>query len=79
MKILYASSEIVPFAATGGLGDVIGALPAVIKKNNEDWDVRALCRLLKNKREYALNDFEKWNGFVLEKTYCGISRSEKTA
>jgi starch synthase len=32
MKILFASSECVPFAKTGGLGDVAGALPRFIKK-----------------------------------------------
>jgi starch synthase len=30
MKILYASSEVVPFAKTGGLADVAGALPKQI-------------------------------------------------
>ncbi len=30
MKILYLSSEAVPFAKTGGLGDVAGALPRVL-------------------------------------------------
>ena len=27
MKVLLASSEVVPFAKTGGLADVAGALP----------------------------------------------------
>ncbi|MEE0241891.1 MAG: glycogen/starch synthase, partial [Ruminococcus sp.] len=27
MKILYAASEALPFAASGGLADVMGALP----------------------------------------------------
>ena len=30
MKILYVSSEANPFAASGGLGDVMGALPAAV-------------------------------------------------
>ena len=30
MKILYVSSEALPFAATGGLGDVAGSLPAAV-------------------------------------------------
>ena len=32
MKILYVSSEVAPFSASGGLGDVIGALPSAVKR-----------------------------------------------
>ena len=32
MNILLASSEVVPFAKTGGLADVCGALPGEIQK-----------------------------------------------
>ena len=32
MKILYVTSEATPFAASGGLGDVLGALPPAISK-----------------------------------------------
>ncbi len=36
MKILYVSAEVEPFAKSGGLGDVLGALPkAIAKKGNE--------------------------------------------
>ena len=31
-KILFVGSEAIPFAATGGLGDVLGSLPAALKK-----------------------------------------------
>ena len=33
MKVLFAASEASPFIRTGGLGDVMGALPAALKKN----------------------------------------------
>lgn len=36
MKILYVSAEVEPFAKSGGLGDVMGALPkAIAKQGNE--------------------------------------------
>ena len=36
MKILYVASEANPYAASGGLGDVMGALPSTVKKYVED-------------------------------------------
>ena len=39
-KILFASSECVPFVKTGGLADVVGALPKEFPK--EYWDVRVV-------------------------------------
>ena len=44
MKILYLSSEVAPFAASGGLGDVIGALPATIAEKGEH-RVEVVCPL----------------------------------
>ena len=32
-KILFASSEAVPFIKTGGLADVVGSLPKYFPKN----------------------------------------------
>ncbi len=36
MKVLFVSSEVVPFAKTGGLADVAGALPKAIKEIGHD-------------------------------------------
>jgi starch synthase len=36
MRILFASSEVVPFAKTGGLADVAGALPKELAKMDND-------------------------------------------
>ncbi|MBQ8448256.1 MAG: glycogen synthase [Clostridia bacterium] len=44
-KILFAGSEAMPFAATGGLGDVLGALPPALAAVNPDWDVRVVMPL----------------------------------
>ena len=35
-KVLFVSSEAIPFAKTGGLGDVAGALPYALKKLGAD-------------------------------------------
>ena len=45
MKILFAASECVPFVKTGGLADVVGALPKEIRKSGED--VRVILPLYK--------------------------------
>src|ERR1700688_2711507 len=36
MKILFAASECVPFCKTGGLADVMGALPKELRKRRHD-------------------------------------------
>ena len=36
MKIVYLASEVAPFATSGGLGDVMSALPAAIAKNTDN-------------------------------------------
>lgn len=56
MKILFVSSEVVPFSKTGGLADVAGALPIALK--NLGHDVRIATP------QYRIADDEK---FELEK------------
>ena len=36
IKVLFAASEVVPFAKTGGLADVSGSLPVALKKSGAD-------------------------------------------
>ncbi len=36
MKVLFVSSEVAPFAKTGGLGDVVGALPKALRRRGVD-------------------------------------------
>ena len=45
MKILFAASECVPFVKTGGLADVVGALPKEIQQSGAD--VRVILPLYK--------------------------------
>ena len=47
-KILFVATEAVPFVSTGGLGDVIGSLPAALKKlGGESVDIRVILPLYK--------------------------------
>jgi len=75
-KILFAGSEAMPFAATGGLGDVLGALPPALAAAKPDWDVRVVMPL------YAQVSDEWRSKMTFEKSiivtlswreqYCGI-------
>ena len=49
MKLLYVTSEAAPFAASGGLGDVMGALPPEMKRANPADDVRVILPYYKKK------------------------------
>ncbi len=56
LKICFVSSEVTPFAKTGGLADVAAALPAALK--NMEQDVRLMMpkyRMI-NDRKYVLRD-----------------------
>ncbi|MDB6155686.1 MAG: glgA [Chthoniobacteraceae bacterium] len=43
MKILFAGSELTPFARTGGLGDVLDALPAALAERGHEVSVVLPC------------------------------------
>ena len=44
-KILFVGAEAMPFAATGGLGDVLGSLPAAIAAADPEVDIRVVLPL----------------------------------
>ena len=55
MKILYVTSEASPYAASGGLGDVLGALPAVVSDMDCSLDAAVILPLYKCVRERFSN------------------------
>lgn len=53
MKILFVTSEANPYAASGGLADVLGALPLTVAENNCDSEVGVIMPLYGTmKQEY---------------------------
>lgn len=76
-KILYVASEALPFAASGGLGDVIGSLPcALMKEYPEQLDVRVVIPLYKS----VSDEYRRQMTFICNfnvplawrNQYCGI-------
>lgn len=76
MKLLMVGSEVMPFAATGGLGDVLGSLPQALKHTDESNDIRVVMPLYA-----AVND--DWRSRMIfvksfdvnlawRKLYCGV-------
>ena len=74
MKVLFAASECVPFVKTGGLADVAGALPPVLKARGVD--VRVILPLYSaiadawKAQMKAECEFEVELGW--RRQYCGI-------
>ncbi len=80
-KILFVGAETMPFAATGGLGDVMGSLPAALKSLSRENDVRVVMPLYS-----AISD--KWRAqmkteaiftvsLAWRNLYCGVLSLEK--
>lgn len=62
-KILFAASECVPFIKTGGLADVVGALPKEFDK--EEWDVRVIIPNYRTIPDEYRNSFEYVTHFYM--------------
>ncbi len=74
MKVLFCTSEVVPFASSGGLGDVSGSLPKAITKAGVKCRVVMplygnIPQVYRDKLDYVLN-FEVILGW--RKQYCGL-------
>lgn len=77
-KVLFAASECVPFVKTGGLADVVGALPPVLKARGID--VRVILPLYGEIAETYRGQMKHLVDFEVElgwrKQYCGIETLE---
>lgn len=78
LKILFAASEAVPFAASGGLADVIGSLPHAI--NGKGHDCRVVMPLYQSIRPELRETLTFLNNITVDvswrKQYCGIYTAE---
>lgn len=79
-KILFAASESVPFIKTGGLADVVGALPKGF--NKKEYDIRVVIpyytvipEKFRNKCEY-ITHFYMGAGDYIQNAYVGIMTCE---
>ena len=74
-KILFAGAEAMPFAATGGLGDVLGSLPAALAKTGEV-DVRVVLPLYEAVSEAWRRKMKQEAVFYVKlswrEQYCGV-------
>lgn len=74
MKVLFVASESHPFIKTGGLGDVIGALPVALKEL--DVDTRVVMPNYRDIREDLKEKFEYIGHFFVNvgwrNQYCGV-------
>ena len=59
MKILYVASEATPYAASGGLGDVMGALPKSIAQDNPNAEVSVIVPLYDTMKAEHRAELEK--------------------
>lgn len=75
-KILFVGAETMPFAATGGLGDVMGSLPTAIKAADSECDVRVVMPLYSAVKDEWRAQMENVASFEVKlawrRAYCGV-------
>lgn len=81
MKILYVGGEALPYASTGGLGDVLGSLPAALKAYSPEDDVRMVMPLHSKISPAWREKMTKIGEFTVQLAwrcqYCGVWMLEK--
>ena len=80
-KILFAVSEVEPFVATGGMGQVAGTLPVMLKSIEEGMEVRIVAPYYRQVRN-QFSPFMKFLGKVevqlaWRSAYCGVFQAER--
>ena len=79
MKLLFTGSECAPFFKTGGLGDVMGALPKTIAKTTDN-DVRVVLPFFTGMAEEYKNQLSFVTSFYVKvgwrDQYCGVLKLE---
>lgn len=79
MNILFAASEAVPYAASGGLADVVGSLPKAITARGHNCAV--VIPLYKAINEDMRSEMEFITNITVDvswrKQYCGIFKAQK--
>ncbi len=74
MNVLYCTSEAVPFAASGGLGDVAGSLPKAIR--NRRVALRVIMPLYKDMKQEYKDKLQYITNFTVpvgwRTQYCGV-------
>ena len=78
MKILFASSEALPYSSSGGLGDVLLSLPKEIKQYSQT-DVRIILPLYRYTKERYIYSLEFIGATTVSlawrNQYCGIYKT----
>ncbi len=82
LKLLFATAEAMPFAATGGLGDVAGSLPAALKAQDpENVDIRVVMPLYGAVSQEWRDQMKCVAEFEVSlswrRQYCGVYQLEK--
>ena len=82
IKVLMVGSEMVPYAATGGLGDVLGSLPeACMKGKKKEFDIRVIMPLYGSIGEEYRSQMTFLGDITVplawRKLYCGIFKLEQ--